>query len=195
MASPVNRTNISINKADVAAAKSMLNSVKNGFPRAFSRALNRTAQGVRTDMVNIAREEYNFKAAYARKRISIKRATYSNLNAATRSTGPGTHLTDMLGTRKISTGLSVDIKKSTGRQKIKHAFINTGQKSGKLIAYRRELVGGKRVPRYDIEALYAPHPEQVYNTPENWARLKNQASERLDKNLDHEVDVILKDLA
>ena len=195
MTTAVNRTEVKISKTDVAAAQKMLTGVKNGFPRAFSRALNRTAEGVRTDMVDVAREEYNFKAAYARKRIRIKRATYTNLSAATKSTGPGTHLTDMLGTRKIKTGLSVDVKKSTGRQKIKHAFINKGQKSGKLLAYRRVVEGGERVPRYDIEALYAPHPEQVYNTPENWARLKASASERLDKNLEHEVDVVLKDLA
>ena len=146
-------------------------------------------------MVEVAREAYNYRAAAARKRISIKRASYSKLEASTKSVGPGVHLTDMLGTRQISTGLSVDVKKSTGRQKIKHAFKNKGTKSGKIIAFRLVVEAGKRVPRYDIKALYAPHPESVYNTPENWKVLQAKASERLNKNFDHEIDVVLKDLA
>jgi len=195
MATPVDSSKIKLNQADLLRAKATLIGIKDGFPRAFSRALNRAADGVKTDMVALSREKYNYKAAVVRKRITVKRATYSNLEAKTISVGPRVHLTDMLGTRQITTGLSVDVKKSTGRQKIKHGFKNKAQKSKKILAYRRVKTGGTRAGRYPIEALYAPHPEQVYNTRENWDRLKAQASERLDKNIKHETDAVLKDLA
>lgn len=192
MATDIGFTTIKMSGVDLAKAKAALIGIENGFPKAFARALNKSAAGTKTDMVNLTREDYNYKAAHVRSRISVNKATFSRLSASTRSVGPATHLTDLIGTKQTKAGLSVDVKKSTGRQKIKHGFLNKGRASGKLIAFRREVVNGVRAPRYPIEALYAPHPETIYNTPENWKRLSREASARLDSNIDHEVDVVLK---
>jgi hypothetical protein len=189
-------TTIRFEKKDLEDVKKLLADVKNGFPKAFSRALNKSATGTRTDMVNLARREYNYRAAYVRDRTSVNKATYSRLTASVESVGPGVHLTDMLGTRALKKkGVSVNVKKSTGKEVLSHAFIAHGRNSGKEIVFERALENGTPVGRYDIVALYAPHPELVYNSKDNWAELNAGARKRLDVNLDHEVDVILKGIA
>lgn len=186
---------IRLDKKDLASAKLALVGVKNGFPKAFSRSLNKTTIGTRTDMVSLIRKDYNYKAAAVRKRITIVRASSSKLDAAVRSSGGEVHLTDIAGTRQTKTGVSVDVKKSTGRKVIPRAFIQTGIRSGKKIVFRRSVVSGKMVGRKPIEARYAAHPETIYNTDENWPKLLLSASERLNANFAHEVDVILKGIA
>lgn len=181
---------IRVNKDDVKSAKAMLSGIQSGFPRAYARALNKTTAGVRTDMVTLARDEYTFKAKAVRERITIKKATFSNLESSTTSKGKGVLLTDFTGTRQTKKGLSVNVKKSTGRQILEHAFKNAAP-SGKMISMWRSVESGKRVGRYPVEAIYGPHPETIYNTPENWATLEGKASDRLVENFEHEVDYVL----
>lgn len=182
---------VGVSLADIDAARETLAGIENGFVRAYARALNTAGDGVRTDMVAMARDAYTFRADAVRSRIQVNRATWSNLTASVESRGTGVHLTEFLGTRQISTGLSVDVKRSTGRQYITHAFLNTAR-SGRLLALRRLVIDGRRVARYPIEALYGPHPEVVYNTPENWDTLEDQADERLTAAFTEEVDAVLR---
>jgi hypothetical protein len=182
---------LKVDTKDLEDARAMLANIENGFVRAYTRALNTTVEGVRTDMVAMARDEYTFKADAVRARTAIEKASFTRLQANVKSTGQGVPLSDFLGTRQILTGLSVDIKRDTGRQQIKHAFLNEVG-SGKILAFRREVIDGKRVGRYPIEALYGPHPEVVYNTPENWEKLQGQADERLKANFIDEVDGVLR---
>lgn len=184
-----------LDKADVEDAKAMLSGVQNGFVRAYARALNRSVTGVQTDMVSMARDDYAYKVAAVRARMWKTRATWSRLTASVRSRGAGVLLSDFLGTRQISTGLSVDVKRSTGRQGIKHGFLNKSPKSAKLLSLRREVVDGRRSARYPIEALYGPHPEVVWNTEENWDKLQDQADERLVVAFSHEVDYVMSQYA
>ena len=51
------------------------------------------------------------------------------------------------------------------------------------------------VPRQPIDARYASNPEQIYNTPENWAKIEKSAAVRLNNNFAHEVDAVLKGFA
>lgn len=181
-----------VDAQDMADAKAMLDEIPNGLVRAWSRALNTTITGVRTDMVNLARERYNYRATEVRNRISLNRASWAKLTASVYSMGRSVLLTDFLGTRQIKAGLSVDVKKATGRQVIKHAFINQPQQSTKNLSLRRRVIDGQRVGRYPIEALYGPHPEVVYNTEENWSKLEDDADERLKVNFTREIDYVLE---
>lgn len=205
--------NVRLTPGEIDEAKDMLASVKNGFVRCWARALNKAATGTRTDMVDMARQDYNYKAAAVRARTWISRASWSKLTSRIDSKGAGIHLTDMLGTRQISMGLSVNIKKSTGRQRLKHGFIAPGRSSGKLLAYWRARPGddlystGQRqlseairqghvgpsglVWRKPITALYAPHPEVIWNTNENWETLRGQADDRLTAAFKHEIDYVM----
>jgi hypothetical protein len=186
---------IRLDKSDLNRAKRMLADCKNGFPKAFSRALNKTTTGTRTDMVDLVRSDYNYKATAIRKRISVQKSTQAVLSAAVRSSGGSVHLTDIATTRQTKKGVTVNVKKSTGRQLIPRAFIRPAKRSGKKIVFRRQEQNGRMVGRLPIEARYASHPEIIYNTPENWNKLEKSSGARLNKNFAHEVDVILKGIA
>ena len=217
---------VSLNKSSLSKAKMMLYGAKNGFPKAFSRTLNKTVNNTKTEMVKLVRRDYNYKAAAVRKRITVSKATYANLSAAVKSTGDSVHLTDIAGTRQTKKGVSVNVKKSTGIKLIPRAFIpkdpNPYNKLEavkinkrllkKKIVFRRpgnprgqhetlygrygpQGSGGKLGSRARLDTFLAPHPEIVYNTPENWAELQKAADKKLATNFSHEVDVVLKGIA
>jgi hypothetical protein len=203
---------VKLDKTSLSQTKLMLDGVKDGFPKVFSRALNKTAANTKTAMVTLVRRDYNYKAAALRKRISINKATYANLTASIKSTGTNVHMTDITGTRQTKKGVSVNVKKSTGIKLIPRAFKASGRQSGKDIIFRRpgdprgqhaKLYGrygppgsgGKTGSRARLDTFSAPHPEIVYNTPENWAKLQKDAGEKLNTNFAHEVDVVLKGIA
>lgn len=187
---------VKVRPFDIENAQAALDGVRNGFPRAYSRALNTASAGTRTDMVAVARDDYRYKAAAVRARIIVKRANFSDLNSWVRSRGSGVLLSDFLGTRQIASGLSVDVKASTGRQLIRHAFLNQARSTGKIVSMWRSVgLDGRRSPRYPVEALYGPHPEVVYNTEENWTKLREQADNRLIVAFSHQVDTVLRQYA
>lgn len=181
---------ISIDSADIERAKDDLNRLTNEMPHVAVRALNKAMTGVKTDMVAIIRERYNYKAAALRKRISITKANRQNIRGIVQSKGGAVHLTDIAGTRQTKKGITVDVRKDTGRQLIPRAFLQMS--GGKKIAYRR--VGdppgqiAKLVGRYPIQAITTAHPEVLYNAPDNWARVSQASADRLDTNIQREID-------
>ncbi len=184
---------IGLDEAAIRDALETLSRIENGFVRAYARALNKTAAGTRSDMVKLAREDYKYKAAAVRARTSVYKATWSDLQSSVKSTGGGGLLSDFAGTRQTKTGLSVNIKKSTGLQRIRHAFLNKARSTGKVISmWRKRMDDGRLSARYPVEALYGPHPELIYNTPENWEKLSSQASDRLSAVFASEVDGVLR---
>jgi hypothetical protein len=187
---------VKVNQDDLARMKRDLVWLETGFPKAFKRALDKTATGAKTDMVNDIRSKYNYKATALRKRMTVfKCPSYKTLNAKTRSAGPGIHLTDVTGTRQTKKGVTVNVKKETGRQLIPSAFISPGSKSKKPIVFIREKVGGRRVARLPISPIYAAHPEVVYNVNENYVEIQKAIDRRLSENMKHETDVVLRGIA
>jgi len=140
----------------------------------------------------MAQDDYSYKVSAVKARMTVKRAVWSDLTSFIKSRGAGIHLSDFVGTRQTSTGLTVNVKKSTGLQRIRHAFLNRVQ-SGKIIAFWRAEAGpGRLVARYPIEALYGPHPEIVWNTDENWGTLQDRTDKRLPAVFAYEVDGVLR---
>lgn len=63
-------------KVDVEPIKRRLNAIATGLgDRAVTRALNRTADGSKTEMSRMIRETYNISAALVRERLSVRHAT------------------------------------------------------------------------------------------------------------------------
>ena len=193
---------VEINQQQMDDLKTRLAEIKNGVPIALSRAINKTATSTKTDMVFMAREMYNYAATPLRDRIIIHRATYSKLSAKTVSSGQPVHLTDILGTRQTSTGVSVNVEKATGSHILK-AWIGPAKHSRtganlKDIVYARTSsrgpTGSRRylpASRYPIKALHAPHPEIVYNQEKVWRSIQYLVDYSLEKHLNHEVDAII----
>ena len=128
------------------------------------------------------------------------KATWNKLSAKTYSIGKPIHLTSLLGTRwggPSTPGAVVNVKKSTGIQTIKSAWIGKGKHSGKDIVYRRTKNPGQKrrtdpPGRYPIRALHAPHPEIIYNQPAVWKSIQYLVDYGLTKNLNHEVDALIQ---
>jgi len=183
---------ISIDTADLERARSDLNSLANEMPHVAVRALNKAMTGVKTDIVSIIRDNYNYKATALRKRITITKATRTNVRGFVQSKGGPVHLTDITGTRQTKKGISVDVRKDTGRRLIPRAFKASGRHSGKEIVFRREGdppgQTARLVSRYPIRAITTAHPEVLYNAPHNWAKIQSKAAERLDTNIEREID-------
>lgn len=192
--------NVTINEQQMKELMDRLVEIKNGVPKALSRAINKTATQTKTDMVFLAREDYNYKAAALRDRLDIIRATWSNLSAKTISTGGPIPLTDVTGTSwggRSSPGVYVNVEKATGRKLIKSAWIGKGRHSGKELVYARTSNIGQRrrtepPGRYPIRALAAPHPEIIYNQDKVWKSIQYLVDFGLEKNLNHEVDALVK---
>lgn len=188
---------IKVDPETLAKATRDLAEIQNGLPKAYARALNKTTTGVKTDLVRLISEDYNYYVAKVRERIILHKATWSFLTSIVVSSGRQPHLTDVKETvEKKPQGVFVNVQKSTGRQRIPRAFIAPGRTSGKLIVWHRASAGdGRLVGRMPIEARRPPHPENIYNTPANWAIIQKQAQARLDENFAHEVDVVLRGIA
>jgi len=178
-----------VDTEDLERAKRDLQQLADEMPHVAVRVLNKSMTGIKTDMKAIVRAEYNYKAATLDSRISIYKANRANIQGHIESKGGSVHLTDIAGTRQTAKGVTVDVRKSTGRQLIPRAFINVGRHSGKLLVYRREsLGGGQLVPRYPIKTRMTAHPEVVYNAPHNWAKIADASAKRINDNIAREID-------
>jgi hypothetical protein len=207
---------VTFDEYSVAEAKHALDGIKEGLiTKATVRALNKTCDGVRTDLVALIRKDYNHKAEAIRKRIWIDRASAAKPSCQVVSRGRSIHLTDIATTAETTKGVTVNVKKNTGRRLLRSAFVAASKVSGKRMVFWRvraddsekghTVVVGKSkgtsgsrvrlVGQYPIKSLYAPHPEIIYNTDENWPTIQNQAQARLDKNFAHEVTALLKGYA
>ena len=197
--------------SDLESAQRDLRKLASAMPRAAVRALNETMKKVPEDVKNVISGQtgrYNIKAGAIKKRISIvKRASKGDITGVIKSKGGLLGLTSDLNTPTSQTkrGVTVNVKKSTGRQLFPRAFIRPGRNSGKLIVLRRP--GQPRgqtenlYPRYGppgsagkvgsqatLDAFYGPHPETLINAPENWAKIQTKVGKRLDTNITREVD-------
>jgi hypothetical protein len=183
--------------SDLDEARAAINALMDAFPNAGVRAINTAMTGIKTDMKKVIRAAYNIPAGVLQKRLHVDRASRQNFRGSIISKGRGIHLTDIPYTRdlrKSRKGVSVNVKKSTGVQRIPKAFIAPGKKSGKLIVLHRKKGAGPGglVPRTPLEARMAPHPEILYNTPENWRKISALASERIIKAAERELDAELR---
>ncbi len=188
-----------VDTKDLERAKQDFKALAEEMPNVAVRALNKAMTGVKTDMKNIVREHYNYKASTLDSRISISKATRARIEGHIESKGEGVHLTDISpgGPSQTKQGITVSVKKSTGRRLIPRAFKAPGRRSGKEIVFRRPgSPPGQHamlVPRYGpmppvLDVFRTAHPEVIYNAPENWARIADAAAKRLDDNIAREID-------
>lgn len=120
----------------------MLERIAGDAGPAMSRALNRTAAGMRTDMTRLAVQELNLTATEVRgplsnPKIKIIPATPTHLQAHIYRSGKKPSLYDYIGTRQTPTGVSVQVHRWARRSVIKHTFI-AQMKSGHKGVFWRE---------------------------------------------------------
>src|SRR5574343_246122 len=108
---------------------------------AVMRALNRTADGVKTDATREIRKSYNVTLKALQPAFSIWRATTVDLVATVSASGRPLQLIGF-SARQTKTGVSVSVKRGA-RKVVKSALIARMQ-SGHIGVFRRQ--GRKRLP-------------------------------------------------
>lgn len=187
---------IELDRMDVERLKADLRHIKDGMPISVMRAINRTLPGVRTDMVTIARREYNVKAKAARGNISIRKASKAQLSGNVTSTGKPIKLINF-GVRpttpqpKRKKPITVEVIRNKREPVGGGAFVavmNSGHKG----VFWRAKKGGVKVGRLPIHELTGPRIEDLYARPEITAQIQRQADERMTKELEHQADYLFK---
>ena len=126
-----------VDTEDLERAKRDLKNLADEMPHVAVRALNKAMTGTKTDMKNIVRADYNYKAALLDSRISVWKANRTNIQGHIQSKGGIVHHSDIATTSQTQRGVVVNIKKSTGRGLIPRTFQAPGRSSSKLITFRR----------------------------------------------------------
>jgi len=198
---------IDINQRDILDIELALMGIRNGGPKALTRAINKTLTGVRTDKTNEAGKILNMKKTDIRKAVKINKATWSNMSAKVSRKGKPVALAKFKNTRQTRKGVSVLVKVGGQRTILRHAFLAT-MKSGHVGVFWRKddtFVGYADSPkltgaaygalpehyRLPIRELYGPRVEDILADEKVMARIVKSANERLQKNLDHEVSYLL----
>lgn len=180
---------IKLSDFDTAELMIAMYGIKDGAKRALYRGFSKGNAAVKSAMVETARAEYNVKLAEARSHIKT-RLSWTPLESSAWSTGQPISLTGFTGTRKTNKGLSVDLKKSTGRKIIPHAFL-ASMKSGHKGGYLRQIKNGKRVGRLPIEERFGPRLENLYAKESVNAVLRQKGWIAVKDEVARQIDVIL----
>ena len=182
---------IEVRADQIERAQALLGHIPNAVPKAVVNAINRAAQGGRTDAVRKAREEYVIQAGRIRENIEIRQANSANLSASIISRGRPRALSyfkispDSPAKHRPPDGVYVKVK-SNGGKTIAKSFV-AKMASGHVGVFNRE--GAKRFP---IVERYGPSIPQMIGSDSVRAFVEEGAQRRLDERLDHEINRILR---
>lgn len=199
-----------------------LRDIRNGFPRALSTSVNRTAKTATSKISQAVRGEITVNKASADKRLKIRgRATPNNPTSVVRiergsySGRPSPLITSFRGTKDTrvyssgkrageirrrksgsairGSGITARPRVGGGTQQIKHGFIARGT-GGVMVPYVRQYESGKkRFGRKPLFALTGPSVLGVYaNKPGLKEGVEKELSGVLEKNLLSQADRLLK---
>jgi len=175
--------------ADIAKANILLSHIKNGAPRAINGALNRTIDGVRTDIVTQVKNTYDIKPGKVRKLLKVTHSQIGTLQASIRAKGSKIPLIQFRvtpnkpGQQAPGTVLRASVKQSGGKP-IPDAFVASA--NGRVGVFER--VGKSRNP---IKELYGPAIPQMISEPSIQKYVLDGAEDRFKKRTDHEINRLL----
>lgn len=177
-------------RKDFKAATLSLRFVEKNMPKAFSAAINRVSQGMRTEAVKKVRETYQVKAGDVRKTIKITKASPARLEMLMVSRGSSLPLIKFRTTpRNVPTRqprvLKAQVKKSGGKKPIPGAFV-AKMRSGHVGVFMRS--SKKRLP---VNELYGPAVPVMLNEEGVQEHLQQEAQRRMADRLDHEMNRVL----
>ncbi|TEB13367.1 phage tail protein [Pelotomaculum propionicicum] len=161
-------------------------------PKAIMRALNRSVENARTNVVSSATEEYYVSATAVRKTITITKATEARLRVKVHSKDTGRELIDFKvspknpGLKRPPAVQRVGVKKGSGLKDLPGAFVRKGIKTGKPHVLKRTTS-----KRYPINVKYGISVPQMIGSKKVRLRIENEARAIFEKRLDHEISRIL----
>jgi len=206
--------NIEIDRADLTEIGILLSGVKNGAVKVLTRALNKTLANVQTEAARRVADDLNLSQKRIKEDFSQIKATWSKPSATFISKGKPVGLISFSGTRATKAGVSVKVKKSGARKIIDHAFIAVANRAENV--WRRPYTGERKKVRPGfaygalpkkyrfpvppgggkgrISRLTGPRVEDELSKPHIIKRVMDHADERIEINLDAELNYELSKL-
>lgn len=194
---------IHLNSSEVNKKLQKLKEVENGAPKAVMRAMNRTVTGMRTDAGREVSARYTVKQADVKDKLDLDKASITDLSIAMRSKGRPMRLVKFSHEPNKNPGVKgsptvfAQVKKSgsggfTGgfmaTMRSTNGITGIFMRTGKLT--RRGKNAGKG--REGIKQLYGPGSVQMLDNKETREVIQKKAVERFNKELDHQIDYLLK---
>lgn len=150
-------------------------------PDIYKKALNRTLNDVgakaKTQATRAVRQRYNINAKTLKENMQVRRSRYNSLSYALQIESRRRNIINF-GARKVKKGVSVRVKKTSGRKVIKGAFIGN---NGRTVFKR---VKDKRLPIKALKTLSIP---QMFNK-EVMKEVDKDASSNFNKRFRHHFD-------
>lgn len=150
------------------------------IPDSISRALNRATTATRTEASKAIRGTYNVPAAEIRSTFRIRRASRQRLESTVVSSGARLPLS-RFGARQTRRGVTVNVRRSTGRKRLDRGFFGRGALPSSRI-FRR--VGRARLP---VEQLFGPAVPQMLRVSGVREQVLRRANEVYTRTLQHEL--------
>ena len=127
---------IEINPLQMAEVKLMLGAWEKAGDRVIQQAVNRTLAGVRTDTTNEVAKVITPTKKKIRETITVNKMTAGDGNASVKCKGGPLNLINFKA-RQTQKGVTVQVKQSSSRSLIKHAYIATMKNGNKLVMMRK----------------------------------------------------------
>lgn len=153
--------------------------------RILGRVLNRVVRSVAVAASKSIREELTLPARDVRRALTVRGTRGRLLEARITISGRAVGLVRYRA-RQVRRGVSVQVKRRGGRKVVRGAFI-ARMRSGHEGVFRRQVEGGKRVPRLPIKELFSTSPAEVIGDRGIEASLSRLAQQRFAKELTHEI--------
>lgn len=194
---------IEINKMQLLDLELTLAHIEGGSRKALNNAINRTLPGVMTDASRKIREKVTITDKGAKAAMKIQKSSESNLGGKFVSFGGKVPLTEY-SVNQTKKGLSVKVFKDKPRYLVEGAFMvvmKSGHKWAGWRAYKPEQkrpvrpIGYASLPKkYRLplsKELYGPRIPDLMNMDDVMNPVLTMAQERLDANLESQVDWLL----
>ena len=181
----VNDFRIEVDQADLSHVQEALGNLKSKSPVVISRGLNKTATTARQKLATQVKAVYTYKKS-VRSQMTIKRATYGNLEAVIESRGHTHRSTSFKYSFKKSTGASIQTLRGGGSP----LHPPKAWKSGDFIR-QRKLEGGKPVWRYQTKTLRGPSTPKMVENDKVYGRLKGEIESVLHRNIESAIQSVL----
>lgn len=168
-------------------AKDILRDIEGGYETAVMRALNRSVQRANTRVVQAVKSDYTAKQKYISRTMRTNLATTKHLEAMIFIHGERLPMraftfkpkTDTTGNKRKP--VKVSVLKKGGMKTLGQSFVWNG-----LVLRRR----GKS--SFPVDTVYGPSVPSMAGNVAVTAEIENSLREAFQKNLDHEIDWILK---
>lgn len=177
-------------------AQKLLSGIENGVERAASSAINKSITTIKKDLKKDVVSNYAITSSKVENTLSVKKANYTSMIGYINSKSDRLSLYKFFSSKKSDGTIFVRVKKKEKRKKVKgkdylfgKPFTATMKNGHKGIFQRKSKNRAEASRIQDLKTLSIP---QMLGTESIQEYINGKAPEILEKNMDKEIERILK---